>query len=265
MQRDRHKKSKCSCTQVDVDKTIDKFEKLEGYKCKECHHVLNSMNSIYKHFKTSCKKSKESTTYPCEACDKVFRYKSKLEEHSKCHNRPKYYCTNCDKDIKRHDHYEKHIKNCTDENFAPTMANISISPPSLTHEEDLDFEITPFQSISSANSNQMIQLIDNNSVVVEDCATPPRRTQIRQSQQRKRLNFRLDSLLDTVDESSRKTVLQQQIVKSDSSEGIFRIWILYEIKFKVLISVYLYMKLSCYISRLKSNLNIYRFFCVFGS
>ena len=59
---DRHKKSKCSCTQVDVDKTIDKFEKLEGgYKCKECHHVLNSMNSIYKHFKTFCKKSKEST------------------------------------------------------------------------------------------------------------------------------------------------------------------------------------------------------------
>ena len=155
-----------------------------------------------------------------------------MEEHSKCHNRPKYYCTNCDKDIKRHDHYEKHIKNCTDENFAPTMANISNLPPSLTHKEDLDSEISPYQSISSANSNQMIQLIDNNSVVVEDCATPPRRRQIHQSQQRKRLNFSLDRLLDTVDESSRKTFLQQQIVKLDSSKGIFRIWILYEIKFK---------------------------------
>ena len=70
--------------------------------------------------------------------------------------------------------------------------------------------------------NDVIQLMCENEIVMEDTMTPPRRKQYRISQQKRRMAFSINKLLDSVEQNERKKILERSIAESslESEEGI---------------------------------------------
>ena len=127
MARWRHLKI-CNGVADQKDENISDFEDTgNGLLCKLCNVLMKHKSNTYRHRKT-CKgsnlpKSVIKPLYPCPACQKVFNYKSKLEEHFVIHEKHYHCCTKCDHRFKRKDHYEAHMKKCNA--VIPTFVNIT--------------------------------------------------------------------------------------------------------------------------------------------
>ena len=68
--------------------------------------------------KTQLKK-KEKHLHPCTNCDKLFEYKSKLNEHLVIHNEKiMYSCPKCYRNISRKINFDRHVLKC--KAFLPT-------------------------------------------------------------------------------------------------------------------------------------------------
>ena len=197
--------------------------------------TLKLLKSIYKHHKESCKKGAINVpTYSCNECSKVFPFPSKLKEHKKVHGKVKHQCPHCSVKIKREDHYNSHIKSqsCLKINIECKQAledNV-VQGNEENFTDIIDFEVdvgsasmvfkTPEKEPTA--KNDVIQLMCENEIVMEDTMPPPRRKQYRISQQKRRMAFSINKLLDSVEQSERKKILERSIAESslESEERI---------------------------------------------
>ena len=154
MARDRHSNSK-DCTfprSAPKVKISSGYEKLEtgGLRCRKCSVLLKNSTSIYKHSRSKCRKETSSSNeYKCTLCVKIFRYKSKLNEHMLRGHKYKMQCPTCEHAFQRTDHYKSHVKQCS----FPSMADL---PPHDEATEESEEVVTDFTNNDSLIANEVV-------------------------------------------------------------------------------------------------------------
>ncbi|KAK7114034.1 uncharacterized protein [Littorina saxatilis] len=96
-----------------LDELFNSFEeeslkkpRVRGHECPQCHLTFTDLQELTDHFE----ETKHISEYLCQQCDKSFKNKSALRQHSRVHNRQEHQCAICGLSFKFPSRLNKHIK-----------------------------------------------------------------------------------------------------------------------------------------------------------
>ena len=95
---DSTNEDQCIQSQSDTDAgNLDKSPTTEhlsvdSYICDTCGSIFNLEKKLIKHYYNCHSESVPVRPFVCKICEKSFKYKSKLEEHSVVHTEEKFVC-----------------------------------------------------------------------------------------------------------------------------------------------------------------------------
>ena len=247
MQRKRHME-RCKFPKCAIKiKGKEKFEFVSDiYKCKKCKKIIKNVNNISRHLKECDLKPVTPVPkhFPCTECSKVFKYPSKLKEHSVVHIKEMLSCIFCGKTfINRKDVFRKHVEKCGDNETFPSFVSTSANKihddchddcqqgPSVSHS-DIDIYIgSPFSPLSDTINYEIRQAEHNDSLLEQtfhdlqekqnlveilvvypiDPVTPPRVKQYRSAKKIARHTLKVDNILSNVEKNEKEKILRRSM------------------------------------------------------
>ena len=148
-----------------MEKTCEKVEKGEKYKCNYCSMVFTKKNNLYRHRKHRCKIKKiKEKNMKCKYCGKQYKHKSSLSRHMK---KCKDYCESDEessfdesdieekKEIKIINNYYNNINNINNFNYTQNIIVKDYGKEDISYitNEFLNKMIKgPFASIQRTNN-----------------------------------------------------------------------------------------------------------------
>ena len=126
------------------------------FKCRYCKKPFNQRSSLSRHQRDDCNAARllsgkeakparkaRKTLFHCQVCNKTFQNKRKFDLQSMVHQRTKYNCSCCGKEIKRADHLESHEKKCCHLVTVPSQVSYFQTVLALDTLDNLDMASYP--------------------------------------------------------------------------------------------------------------------------
>ena len=157
--------------------------------------------------------------FTCNACNKQFKFKSKLDRYDQIHAKSTLTCSICSQNFKREDRLKYHEVIGINEIQVQTMVDMLIkSDKSVPEVENVADE-----TVTAAFSHDAIQgtIVPDETVNVDENAhliteqevlgllTPPSRRQNRLTKSRQRMSFNINSMFQVVEEKEKEKILNR--------------------------------------------------------